>query len=351
GFDIPTTTDTEDPAHKAYVLWRQQRLFDLWELWDETIRAVNPEARFIPNSGGGALSELDMSVMGERCDILFADRQARRGLAPPWLNGKNAKEYRAAMGTKPIGGIFSVGIEEPYRWKDSVQHGDEIRMWVAEGTANGMRPWYTKFAGYLYDERWLPVVEEIYTWHYRNERYLRNLAPLARVAIVYSQQTAWFYGGKEAYKKVEDHTLGMYQALIEARVPFEMVHDRKLDEVGLAPFKTLILPNIAALSDEQCEQLRAFVRRGGSIVATYETSRYDERGRPRDNLGLADLFGVDVTGEAEGPLRNAYLHLEHDTQHPLLAGLNDAQHIIYGTRRLPVQARPGAKHEPPPLTL
>ena len=31
------------------------------------------------------------------------------------------------MGRRPIGGIFSVGVEEPYRWKDSVQSEPEIR--------------------------------------------------------------------------------------------------------------------------------------------------------------------------------------------------------------------------------
>ena len=46
------------------------------------------------------------------------------------------------------------------------------------------------------------------------------------------------------------HALGFYQALVEARIPFEMVHDRLLDAEHLAPFQTLILPNIAALSDE-----------------------------------------------------------------------------------------------------
>ena len=64
-------------------------------------------------------------------------------------------------------------------------------------------------------------------------------------------------------------------------MPFEMVHDRLLDPEHLAPFKTLILPNIAALSDAQCAQLRDFVRRGGGLVATYETSLYDESGRAR----------------------------------------------------------------------
>ena len=156
------------------------------------------------------------------------------------------------MGRKPIVGIFSVGVEEPYRWKDSVQSAAEIRLWVADGVANGMRPWFTKFSGVLHDQRWLKPVEDIYHLVPRWERYLRNERPLARVGLVYSQQTAWFYGGDRVRERVEDPALGWYQALIEARIPFEMVHDRLLDAAHLAPFKTLILPNIAALSDAQC---------------------------------------------------------------------------------------------------
>lgn len=58
--------------------------------------------------------------------------------------------------------IFSVGLEKPYRWKDSVQSEAEIRIWVADGIANGLRPWFTKFAGSVRDSRWLPVVADIY---------------------------------------------------------------------------------------------------------------------------------------------------------------------------------------------
>ena len=281
-----------------------------------------------------------MKTIGELAPTLFADRQARSGLMPPWANGKTAKEYRAAMGSKPVGGIFSVGVEEAYRWKDSVQSEAEIRIWFADGVANGLRPWFTKFAGVLRDRRWLKVVEDLYRWHHGAERYLRNEEPLARVGLVYSQQTAWFYGGPRAREKVEDHALGWYQALIEARIPFEMVHDRLLDADHLARFKTLILPNIAALSDEQCRQLRAFVERGGGLVATYETSLYDEWGVRRADFGLADLFGVSFRGRADGPMRNAYLRLEADPRtgrrHPLLAGLDDAPRIIHGTWRLEV---------------
>jgi hypothetical protein len=292
-----------------------------------------------------------MKKIGELSDTLFADRQARRGLAAPWANGKNGKEFRATMGRKPIVGIFSVGLEEPYRWKDSVQSDAEIRIWVADGVANGLRPWFTKFSGTLHDDRWLKPVEEIYSRYYRWEKYLRNEASLARVALVYSQQTAWFYGQDRPRDKIEDPSLGWYQALIEARIPFEMVHDRLLDPGHLGQFKTLILPNIAALSDGQCAQLQQFVAKGGGLIATYETSLCNEWGEPRKDFGLNKLFGVSFKGQAEGPLHNAYLRLDRLAPHAnvLLKGLEGAPRIINGVWRLNVE--PTESFYKAPLTL
>jgi Hypothetical glycosyl hydrolase 6/Beta-galactosidase trimerisation domain len=353
GLDLPRTLNPRDPSRRAYMGWRQQRLFELWRLWDGEIRKVNPAARYIPNSGGGAGADLDMKTIGELAPILFADRQARSGVTPPWANGKNGKEYRSTMGAKPIGGIFSVGVEEPYRWKDSVQSAPEIRLWVLDGIANGLRPWFTKFAGSLNDRRWLPVVEDLYVWHHRNERYLRNLRPLARVAMVYSQQTSHFYGAQQARQKVEDHTLGYYQALIEARIPFEMVHDQLLDAGHIDPFKVLIFPNIAALSVRQCAQIREYVQRGGSIVATHETSLYDEWGERRADFGLADLFGASFAGTIDARMQNSYLRLETDPvtgkRHPLLAGLDDTPRIVNGVSR--VHTKTIGAYANPPLTL
>lgn len=349
GLELPRTADPRDPSRRQYIVWRQQRLFELWRLWDGEIRRINPDACFIPNTGGGALSELDMKTVGELAPTLMADRQARRGLMPPWANGKNAKEYRATLGRKPVVGIFSVGLEEPYRWKDSVQSEAEIRIWVADGVAHGMRPWFTKFCGVIHDPRWLKVVEEIYDWHWRSERYLRNEESLARVALVYSQQTAAFYGGPRAQEKVEQHILGAYHALVEARIPFDMVHDRTLDPERIARYRVLILPNVAALSEEQCRQLRTYAERGGGLVATFETSLYDEWGALRRDFGLADLFGASFQGRVQGPMRNTYLRLEHETRHPLLRGLEAAPRIIHGVWRLEV--RPRAPLGSSPITL
>jgi hypothetical protein len=343
GMDLPRTSDRNDPAYRKYVEWQIDRLRELWFLWDRTIREVKSTSRYIPNGFP------DNIVTGALSDIFFTDHQGRSGVIPPWSNGKRAKELRATMGMKPLGGIFSIGLEEQYRWKDSVQSEAEIRVWVAEGSANNMRPWFVKFSGTIYDRRWLAVVEKIYDWHYRNERYLRNVAPLARVGMVYSEQTERYYGGQPWQEQSSGHELGMYHALIEARVPFEMVNDRLLDAEHLKPFKLLILPNVAALSEAQCEQLRQYVRRGGSLVATFETSLYDEEGKQRPDFGLADLFGVSYDGRVEGPMRNSYLRLKPDAKtgrfHPVLEGLDDAYRIINGIWR--IQVKPAADFSSP----
>ncbi len=351
GFDLPRNDDPLDPARRAYILWRQQRLVSLLQLWNAAIQEINPNACMIPNNGSGALTSLDSLQISAMAPMLVADRQARHGLIPPWVVGKTAKEYRATLDRKPVAGLFGVGLEEPYRWKDSVQSDAEIRIWVLDAIANGMRPWFCKFSGTLHDRRWLEGVEEIYLWADKAKPYLRHQASLARVALVYSQQSAWFYGGSRAQAKLEDHSLGWYQALVEARIPFEMVHDRRLDAAHVSQYKTLILPNIAALSDAQCDQLRAFVGNGGSLIATYETSLYDQWGVRRKDFGLADLFAVSWNGRIESPMQNSYLRLEHEAvpHHPLFKGLEDAPRIVNGVSRLEVEPR--EKVAPAPLTL
>jgi hypothetical protein len=169
---------------------------------------------------------------------------------------------------------------------------------------------------------------------------------------VYSQSTGKYYGAEKAQAKVGNPIDGVYQALTESRIPFEMVHESFLEQktpeeqARLSAFKTLILPNIACLSQAQSEGLKAFVRAGGGLIASFETSLYDERGNKRKNFGLSDLFGVNAAGPVEGPMKNSYLRLETDTKHPVLAGFHDTERIINGNARVPVRENAAFPHKP-----
>ena len=341
GLDLPRSRDPKDPARLKYMEWHPQRLFELCRVWDSAIKEINPNASYLANAGGGAMSELNMKTFAQLAPMAIADRQSRRGLMAPWAAGMSAKEYRATMGMKPLAGLTCVGIDDNNRWKDSVTNGEEIRMWLVDGIAQNYHPTFTKFNAKPYDMRWFGPVEQVFNWHYANEKYLRNEKSLARVGLVYSQQTGAHYGFPDTRAKVEDAILGMYEALIEARIPFEMVHDQLLDSEHIGQFRTLILPNIACLSDAQCEQISTFVTNGGSIVATLETSLYNEAGARRSDFGLASLFGASFAGQVEGPMLNSYLNLQKDPSgkiHPLLAGLGDTTRIINGTHQVHVTA-------------
>lgn len=350
GMDLPRTSDPQNPARREYIVWHQKRLFELWRVWNDKIQSINPNASFLPNGGGGTMSGLDMKTFGALASTACADRQGRAGLTPSWAAGKNAKEFRSTMGRKAIAGITSVGPEDKFRWKDAVQSGDEIRIWMADGIAQDFRPTFTKFNAKPFDKRWFPVVNDFFQWHYAHQQYFRNEKSFARVGMVYSQQSAQFYGGSDAEAKVNQPGLGIYQALIEARIPFEMVHDGLLDREHVDQFRTLILPNIAALSTTQCRQIQEFVERGGSVIATYETSLYDEWGVKREDFGLASLFGASYAGSKEGPMLNSYLTLEKDPAtgqyHPLLAELEDAGRIINGIHRVHVVPADSGAYSP-----
>lgn len=339
---LPAKGDGYTAEEVGYRRWWERTLLATARTWDEQIRAIKPEARFVPNSGGGALSPFDMSALAEQSDILFADKQARSGLSPAFTSGRHAKEFRAVMGDKPVGGIFSMGIEEAHRWKDSVQVGEEIRMWVASATANGVRAWFTKFAGTVHDSRWLEVVKDIYLWHAANERYLRNTASIADIGLVYSQQSARVFDGEESERTVQRPILGWYQTLVEARLPFDMVHDQLLDAEALAKYRVLILPNIVAMSDRQADQLRDFVARGGTLVASHRTSMLDEHGRERGDFALGDLFGVSARG-VRTDVSNSYLRLrraaDDDAGARALAGIAGTDVIINAANLVDVTLR------------
>jgi hypothetical protein len=58
-------------------------------------------------------------------------------------------------------------------------------------------------------------------------------------------------------------------------------------------YKVLILPGCLCLSDAEAKRIRAFVERGGTVIADYMPGLWDQHGKGRANGGvLDDLFGV-----------------------------------------------------------
>jgi hypothetical protein len=360
GMTLPAKENASDPSWGRFQEWRDIRLFELWDHWNAEIRKINPNAFVLPGVAG-EMDRFDMSKIRARAKTLYLDYQCRTGLTPPYMAGMKGKEIAALIGTNPVGITFEAGTED-YRWKETSQSPNEVKLWVSTGVAHGLRPKFAKASGVVRDRRWLPVVEELYTWQWKNEKYLRNVGyTVANVAIVHSQATVKNYSwppkaaapandeARQSYFRfdplyppsygatADDAAHGIYHALVEARIPCDIVHASLLNVSDLERFAVLILPNVSCLSSAECEQIRAFVRKGGSLIATSESSLYDNDGTRRKDFALSDLFGVRCTGPIQGPMLNSYLRVNHDKPHPLLAGLDGADQLSNGVYRVPVE--------------
>jgi hypothetical protein len=125
-----------------------------------------------------------------------------------------------------------------------------------------------------------------------------------------------------------------------------------LSPEALQCYAVLILPNVALMSDSQRRHIQAFVDKGGSLLATFETGLYDETGAKRRDFALADLFEMHKAGDREGsgtaasggrpPNPGVNSEQRIDRQHPILSSFKDT-HVIQGSSwRVPLNP----EHDP-----
>ncbi len=236
-------------------------------------------------------------------------------------------------------------------------------MWMIEGIAGGIEPWWHMVGAYHDDRRMYRTPERIFNWHKDHEQYLVNRRPVAAVGVVWSQRNTDYYGRDDAAEMVDAPYRGFTQALIRARIPYLSVNaeDIERDSAGLA---VLALPNVGALSDSQCEAIRKFTQRGGSLIATGASSLYNEWGDPRPDFALADLFGTHAPspgfGRKQAVQVHSYLQLTPEmrgkiwgpkapdepvatgVRHPVLRGFDETDIIPFGGVLENMRIDPGA---------
>jgi hypothetical protein len=314
-----------------------ERTVYLWKLYD-SIAKEKPANFYFANLGGGIRCSADLVKLGEMCEWFQCDNQGRGGDDTPiWgcaLQGRVCNAVQNGKMATNVTGAWSTGTP---RWRNVYKSQQEEQMWFDETLASGMAPYHHLIGGEKgmgEDRRWLEPARKYFQWMARHDVHFMNKRPIANIAVVMGQRTQLFYKPPRG-AAMREYMDGMYYALLEGRFLFDFVHEDKLAPEDLAKYTALLLPNTALLSDRQCRQLRAYVDAGGSMLATFETSLYDERGRRRQDFGLADVFGIRRNGDVVGTLGNAYL-ARIEKQHEILSGFDNTAWIPGAENRVPV---------------
>lgn len=151
-----------------------------------------------------------------------------------------------------------------------------------------------------------PESKRYVQFFHENFDLYRDVESVADVALLYSEPSmAWNNDGPAVSFMLAS------QMLIQMKVPFDIVFDEHLQ--NLSKYRVLFLADQECLSEAQLKQIQAFVRNGGSLVATGDSSLYTEQRKRRPDFGLRDCFGMTARTESE-PSRRAPKTSAHRNQ-------------------------------------
>jgi hypothetical protein len=357
GQAIPRRANWDDAAYRQWILWNYARRTELWEFNNRVTQAAGGADCIWSGMNSGSVSAeagsfRDLKEISKRAHIVMLDHQARTDSTGFQQNGDTGKRVHSLLGWDKLA-PESMAMYENGRtnFRLASKPAAEARMWMIAGIAGGIAPWWHHVGAYQEDPRAYATAGPVMKWHKANQAYLNDRRPVASVGLLWSQRNCDFYGRDNAAELVDAPYDGFVQALIRARIPYLPVHadDLDRDSAGLA---VLVLPNAGGLSDEQYAAIRRFAARGGSLIATGESTLYDEWGDPRPDFALADLLRVHaiskpVRARAATPAQT-YLRLHPEfrarvygpktgkepapvgERHAVLAGFDETDIIPFG---------------------
>jgi len=365
GRDLPRKKDWQDPAYRAWIEWGYACRLEVWDESNRVTReAGGPDCLWVGMNGGSPYGEAqefrDFKRICRRAEIIMLDDQRRMNATGFQRNGEVGKLVHGVLGWDKVlpESMAMYQTTEP-TFRLTAKPEPEARMWMLEGIAGGIQPWWHYVGAYGEDRRAYRTPVELCQWHAANEAYLVHRRPVAGVGVVWSQRSGDFFGRDDWSAQAVLPASGFMQALVHGRIPYLPVEVDDLEGDGAAQFRLLILPNVGILSDAQAASVRQFVKRGGGLLATGQSSLCDEWGDPRPDFALADLFGAHIPpahgGRVEATRRrwasetlHSYLRLSPELRgridgphagaeplvrgerHPVLAGFDETDLLAFG---------------------
>ncbi len=296
----------------AYLRWKIQEYVAYTERLLAALRAVRPDLVFLHNAhlvtDGPNLQTYETAQ--RLCDYVSGDLfHLRAGaLQLSWT----LRSYAGASRRLPSEALLDTGLSigcdaASPKARDSYR----AELWTARSVnVTNCTSIMPDLDGTL-DPAILALVRDVYAEQKPFEPWLRDMQFRATIGLVRSQNTILNRppDGQDEPPSVYRvdygrplHALefkGWVQSLIMAHQLWDVVQDYQLTDEALRRFRVLILPHAGCLSAAQCAALERFVRAGGALIATGDSSRFDEHGNPRADLALADLLGVHLAGPAD----------------------------------------------------
>ena len=297
GGEIPRKHDWEDENYRNWLRWNFTRRTELWKFNNQVTRKAGGEnCAWMGMISGephhNSQRFIDLQKILAETPIVMLDHQRRNAIDGFEQNTEAGKRLHEMAGWDKLipESTPQYQLGAPV-FRLSSMPPSEVRLWATSGFAGGIQPWWHHIGSSHEDRRQYKTAEPIFQWHEKNQDVLVNRTLTPDVGVVWSQQNQDYFGRDESDEKTLAPFRGIVKALDRHAIPYVPLHP---DDIASAfeRVKCIILPNIGALSDEQIEHIKSFAAKGGSVIATGETSTATLDGDRRPELALSELFGV-----------------------------------------------------------
>jgi hypothetical protein len=287
GHDLPKTVNWQDPVYREWVNWNADQVIALWDFQNKVTRSAGGPDCYWIGMTRGVVTERNMLRILERSPVSFQDHQNRSDASGFQQFTEDGKLTHGIMGWDKI----VTASQALYGPRMTTKAAPESQMWMYDGIAGSISPWWHTISAHHHDKRRYQTALPVFKWHEQNEQYLYKRTPVATVGIVYSEDNNVFYGRNDVNGNVEMPWRGWINTFTRYRIPYIVINADNIER-DKSKVSTLVLPNLAAMTDAQVAAVKRFVADGCSLIATGDTSLHDRFGDPRQDFALADLFGA-----------------------------------------------------------
>ncbi len=290
--DAPMFFDTvHNPLARTYMAWHEAFFVKFADRMRAAIRKESPDAVLFVNHSANRTWYYPNMYMGEY-PLHYASAVDMPSVELYWdVPGDPLYQqfvFAFMQGISRERGA-SVWIQPSEHGISGISSPVEIQLRGLECLPWGVTPEFVESTGR----------EEYYKLHVANikerEEWLKKSEAVPYLGIVASEQTRTLYA-QAALPMYFSHTLGAFRAFMEKHFSVRILTEQDLEDGNLRGVRVLVLPNVACMSDRAAEVVRRFVRAGGGLIATFETSLYDESFRKRPDFALSDVFYASYAG-------------------------------------------------------
>jgi len=224
----------------------------------------------------------------------------------------------------------------------SEEDGDEVLMDGFTTLAAGSIPMYTTLNRLYFGlgHGTSQPAQEVFAVMKRIEPVIKDSVPVPYVTLVPTWESMQVWRTKRQSWN-EEMSLGFTLAMLDERMSLDICPSTEVTESWLAGQRVIALCGASGLTDGTARLLADWVKKGGGLLATYDTGLYDQNGKIRPGGALREVLGVDLKGEP--PPSQPECHYRIQETHPALGEYHAGDVVAGDGRVLPVEAVGGAK--------